>query len=145
MRLDPHGSVSGNLAHDSGGSIPCFLLMPESQHVDSPGFRYMAIQRDISGITEADQKLSQIGRVSERTTDLRCFLECFELFRDRKARAPCCCAIVLSQKLPATFQSPGGTFGNNYLRHFGTFPSCSEPHPSSQDLTSVPVRCRPVS
>ena len=145
LRLDPRVSLSGNSAHDYGDSIPCFLLVPESQHVDSPGFRFMAIQGDISRFTEADQKLAQSGRVSERTSELRPFLECLELFRDRNARAPSCCAIVLSQKLSTTFQSPGCTFSNDYLRHFGTFPSCSEPHALSQELTSLPVRCRPVS
>ena len=126
-------------------SISCFLLVPEGQHVDVLVFRFVTIQGDITGIAEADQELSQRGSIRKRATDFRGRLKCRELFGDRFTGAPCRRSIVSGEKLPATFQSPGCAFGDDYLRHFGTLASRSVPQVFNHDLTSLPVRCRPVS
>ncbi len=119
--------------------------MSERQHVDSVVGRHIAVQRDVAGIAEADQKFAEPRLLDNRPTDFRAYFKNLHLLFDHGCGTSRHTAVFVSEKQATTLQAQRCFVGNDYLWHSGIFVSASVPQLSSHAETSSPVKCSPVA
>ncbi len=119
--------------------------MSERQHIDGVVGRHIAVQRDVPGVAEADQKFTEPRLLDSRSTNFRRYLKNLQVLFDHSRGTSCHTAVFVGEKQATTFQALFCFVGNDYLWQSGAFVSASVPQLSSHAKTSSPVKCSPVS
>ena len=94
--------------------IPCFFLVPEGQHIHRIAGRFVAIQRDITGISEIDDQFAQLRQISNRPAAIAVRFQTRELPFDGLPSTASLRPIFRVQESATTLQPAPRPFGNNY-------------------------------
>lgn len=119
--------------------------MPEGEEIDRIVIRCVAIERDVTGLSERNKEFSKLGVVVERPAHGRIAFEKINVVEDRFGGAAGGRGILLGEEGAADLEAARGPFGDDYSWQSGASVSASLPQVFSQSRNSSPVRWRPVS
>jgi hypothetical protein len=94
-------------------SIARFFVVPQCQYVDGIIGRLITIQRSITAIAKADDRLTQLGRIGIGAFDFGRWFQQGKPPLDCSACPPGCQYVLAGRETPITLKAALGTEGND--------------------------------